>query len=92
MKYTPFYEVSPWPERFKAGWHNVDPEHKKEFIRLSIENGHMKEYYTALNLMGVKGPRWEDLSDEQRENIRQENNRYQQEMQAFGRSLSKGEL
>jgi TRAP-type C4-dicarboxylate transport system substrate-binding protein len=52
----------------------------------------MKEYYTALNLMGVDGPRWEELSDEQRENIRQENNRYQQEMQAFGRSLSKGEL
>lgn len=90
MKYTPFYELSPWPERFAAGWENVSAEHKKEFIRLSIEQGHKKEYYAALDLMGVEGPLWEELTDEQRENIRQENNRYQREMHEFGKLISEG--
>jgi 1,4-alpha-glucan branching enzyme len=90
MRYTPFYDESPWPERFEAGWHNIPTEQRKEFIRLSVEHGYKKDYYASLEWLGVEGPDWEDLSDEQRENIRAESRRYAQDMHAFGQALAQG--
>jgi predicted Fe-S protein YdhL (DUF1289 family) len=68
-------------------WNAMSPEEKRAFIRDSVERHHKEQYLWALECAGVAGPTWEDLTEEQRENIREENRRYQREMQEFGASL-----
>lgn len=92
MKYTPFYELSPWPERFAAGWENMSTEHRKEYVRLSIEHGHIKEYYAAQEWMGQDGPRWEELTEDQKEYIRNENREHWAYMNKLGQAIAEGNI
>ena len=67
---------------------------KYDFIRDGREKYHKNEYNSARDFMGNRDttPEWEDLTDIQRENIRVENRRYQQEMNDFGKMISKNHL
>lgn len=71
----------------KFDWDSMTDEQRAEFIRNSVERHHEQQYLAALGFYGKTGPAWADLTEEQRERIRQENHRYAQEMQAFGESL-----
>lgn len=56
--------------------------------KLKANTHYRREYESALEMAGVAdAPSWEDLTDEQRENIRLECIRYQQELNAFGNTL-----
>lgn len=68
-------------------WDEMTSEEKRAFIRESLERHHERQYLGALELLNRTGPAWADLTEEQRENIREENRRYAREMQAFGESL-----
>ena len=49
-----------------------------------------RSYEQACEFMGVENPTpWEDLTHEQRMNVREEAIRYQQEMNAFGDEIRK---
>lgn len=52
------------------------------------ERVHRKEYENAMQIAGVTGPTWDDLTEKQRQSIREENRRYWQEMQDLGSRLS----
>lgn len=71
----------------ELNWLLMSKEERQAFIKESIERHHKQRYMDALEFHGTVGPAWEDLTDEQRENIRQENRRYDREMQEFGESL-----
>jgi hypothetical protein len=75
-----------WYEKYPS-WENMTQDQKSEFIKQSVEESHKQQYYSALEWAGVDGPKWEDLTEEQRINIREENRSYQQEMHEFGKSL-----
>lgn len=70
-------------------WDDMSKEEKSIFIRQSVEFGYKKEYDIARSFRRVwdTTPEWEDLSEEQKENIRQATHKHAQEMQAFGASL-----
>ena len=68
-------------------WNTMSQEERRAFIDESLEKHHESQYLAALEFSGVKGPAWTELTDEQRERIREENRRYDREMQAFGESL-----
>lgn len=51
------------------------------------EQWHKQQYEQALASVNYKGPAWEDLSEQQRENIRQANQEYQASMNALGAEL-----
>lgn len=65
----------------------MTPDELKQHIVQATEAAHRREYESALALSGRQGPAWDDLTEEQRAAIREENRRYQREMQAFGESL-----
>jgi hypothetical protein len=50
---------------------------------------HKREYYSALAMYEKTGPKWEELTEEQRETIREENRRYWGEMNQLGEMLRK---
>lgn len=86
-----FYEVGEWADLLAEKHLSDYPREVKErFIRESIEDSHRREYYWALNFYNHEGPDWEDLTDEQRENIRKINRQHAQEMTALAQSLSQG--
>lgn len=62
------------------------------FVKESIEDGHRRKYYDALEFMQVSGPDWEDLTEEQRVTIRQKNDEYAREMHEFGKAISEGRI
>jgi hypothetical protein len=68
-------------------WDKMSVDEKQSFVRDSIEKHHERRYLDVLESVGRSGPTWADLTEEQRENIRQENRRYDREMQEFGESL-----
>lgn len=72
-----------WPE-----WHEMSDEQKSAFIKESINQSHKREYEWALELTGASGPAWEDLTQEQRDNVGKQVRAYNQEMREFGKSLS----
>jgi uncharacterized protein YrzB (UPF0473 family) len=78
-------------ERFANGWQNMDADHRKEFIRLSAEDGHEREYVSALKFTNVEGPDWNDLTQEQRASIRKLNTVHAQSMQSFGEAVASGD-
>jgi hypothetical protein len=55
-----------------------------------VEDSHRREYYGALEFYDREGPDWEDLTEEQRANIREINNQHAREMQEFGRMIAQG--
>jgi hypothetical protein len=69
---------------------NLTPENVTTTASERRERTHRREYESALEVAGVKGPPWEDLTEQQRENIRKANQEYWQEMQDFGESLRAG--
>ena len=87
-----FFHKSPWPERFEAGWENMLDDHKKEFIRLSIEDGYRREYHATLEHTGHEAPAWDDLTEEQRINIRQLQREHAQAMNDFGKAIASGDM
>lgn len=64
----------------------------RRFVRESMEDGYRREYYADLRWANVEGPDWEDLTDEQRENIREEQRKHAQAMQEFGKAIGSGSL
>lgn len=63
---------------------------RSRFFKESVEDGYRWEYYRALEWMNEEGPDWEDLSDEQRENIRNQQREHAQAMQNFGKAIASG--
>lgn len=88
-----FFEHGEWLEILAEK--NIN-EHTKEifsrFVRESIEDGYRWEYYRSLEFMSQEGPDWEDLTEEQRERIRQTQNEHARAMQAFGEAISSGNM
>jgi predicted Fe-S protein YdhL (DUF1289 family) len=73
-----------------TNWDLMSAEERSAFIRDSVENHHKAQYQQALaSRLGANAPSWEELTDQQRENIREENRRFAREMQEFGNSLRK---
>lgn len=92
MRYfTPFYETDEWVELLgEEGFLGLSQENKQRFMDCSVEDNHRRQYYAALGLAGYEGPAWEELTDEQRQNIREENDRYTKDINDLGRSLGRG--
>ncbi len=69
-------------------WDSLTKDQKHMFVRASAEKSH-KRRYDDVRALGNRAdlPTWEDLTPEQRTNIRAENQRYRQEMEAFGAEL-----
>jgi len=89
----PFYEHGDWIEILAEKSLRDQPEEiRKRFYREAVEDGYRKEYYASLNFMNERGLDWEDLTDEQRQGIREETNRYAREMHEFGKKLAAGEI
>lgn len=86
-----FFEYGEWAELLAE---KDLMDHPKEvfsrFVRESIEDGYRREYYAALEWADLEGLDWEDLSEEQRENIRKKSLEQAQAMDAFGRAIAKG--
>lgn len=70
-------------------WNLMTEEQKKEFMKESVEENHKSQYYASLKIFDFDGPKWEDLTEEQREHVREENRRYQREMNDLGNIISK---
>lgn len=57
----------------------------------TYDDGHKRQYEAALRSADVTdAPAWEDLTDEQRENIRAVNNQHQNFMDKLGVAISTG--
>ena len=63
---------------------------RMRFHKEASEDGYRWEYYRALEWMNETGPDWEDLTDEQRDNIRQHQREHAQAMQNFGKAIASG--
>ena len=79
-------------------WEFIKEEDDTVYIRKSVLNNapelnHKRQYDLIRGLHPeTKYPEWEELSDMQREAIRQENRRYALSMQNFGEKLRRGEM
>lgn len=72
------------------GWETLDSNMRKRFVRLSIERGYIRDYNYALELYERDGPQWYELTDEQRQTVRDLSREHAREMHEFGKSLAKG--
>jgi len=86
-----WFEESPWPELFEAGWENMSKENRQEFMRLSWYHHCKEEYERSLEWAGKDGPDWEDLTEEQRENVGKRIQENAQEMRELGKKIAKGD-
>ena len=69
----------------------MTPEERKAFIDGALERSHRAEYNNARIMAGREDlPEWDKLTEEQRENIRAENRRFQREMDDLGKQISQG--
>lgn len=86
-----FYEHGEWLKILADKPITKQPESVlKKFIRESIEDSHRWRYYRDLEFMEHQGPDWEDLTDDQRENIREILKKQDQAMQEFGKAIANG--
>lgn len=70
-------------------WDEMTDEEKKEFLKISKEEGWRKEWHDTLRIGGVvDGPSWDDLDDEKKEKFKKSVREYNKEMRDFGNSLS----
>ena len=92
FEFEPFYKSPEWQELLKDGYDSMSWEDKVRFVHCSVEDNHKREYYGALEFANAEGPAWEDLTDQQRANIREINDERAREMQEFGQSLARGEI
>lgn len=87
-----FYECGDWVELLKD---KPLKEHPRElfsrFVKESIEDSYRRDYYATLDWFNLEGPDWEDLTEEQRDNIRQEQIRHARDMQSFGNAIAGGD-
>jgi hypothetical protein len=87
-----FYDHGEWLELLKdTELTDLPKEMFNRFVRESIEDSYRREYYDALEWLGIDGPDWEDLTEEQRENIRKKKLEQAQAMDAFGRAIASGD-
>jgi hypothetical protein len=88
----PFYEFGDWIEILANVPLRQQPKDIfRRFVRESIEDSYRREYYIALVYMDVEGPDWEDLTDEVRKNIRNQQITHAQALQAFGVGIANGD-
>lgn len=88
-----FYEVGEWAELLaEKDLTDYPKEVLERFIHESIEDSHRHEYYWALEFYDHEGPDWEDLTEEQRENIRETSRAHAREMHEFGKQISQGTI
>lgn len=86
-----FFECGDWVDILAINNITEQPDEiHKRFFRESREDGYRREYYMTLNLTETEGPDWEDLTEGQRENIRQIQNQHAQDMHAFGHAIAAG--
>jgi len=86
-----FYEHGEWAEMLAIKDITEYPENVfKRFCREAVEDGYRREYYGALEFLGQEGPDWEDLTEEQRENIRVKQRDHAQAMHDFGLAVASG--
>lgn len=74
---------------------NQTPLTKEEIMEIVKEGrikAHKQQYEAALALYDRDGPPWEELTEEQQNNIMEENRRYWKEMQDLGERISRGEI
>lgn len=70
---------------------DMTPEERRAFIEGATERNHKREYDSARIIANRPDlPEWEDLTEDQRERVRAENVRFQEEMNSFGAQLSQG--
>jgi hypothetical protein len=72
----------------------LTPEEAKEAVAIGRELAHSREYEAAIHSVGMTetAPKWDELSDFQRETIREENRRYWKSMQDFGQLIAEGKI
>jgi predicted Fe-S protein YdhL (DUF1289 family) len=85
-----WFDAAPWPELFAAGWENMSEKNREKFMALSWYNHCKAEYERALEWSEVEGDAWEDLTDEQRENVGKRIQENAQKMQALGKKIASG--
>jgi len=86
--FTPFYKSQEWQKLLeKEGYMGLSEQDKIRFVNCAVEDGHKKEYYLSLEFYQREGPDWEDLTEEQRENIREINRQHAREMQELGKNI-----
>ncbi len=86
-----FYEHGEWAEMLAEKDITEYPEEVfKRFCREAVEDHHRREYYWALEFYDHEGPDWEDLTEEQRQNIRETNDAHAREMHEFRRMITQG--
>jgi len=84
-----FYEYGEWKKLLDETPIQDQPKDVyKQFIRDSIEDSYRLEYYRTLEWADHDGPDWEDLTDEQRENIKQIQLEHARDMHDFGIAIA----
>ncbi|KAA5604378.1 hypothetical protein F1188_16080 [Roseospira marina] len=68
-------------------WLNMNEAERRAFVAQAVEDDHKERYEEALVSAGRSGSAWEDLTDDQRERIRQINVQHVLRMREFGESL-----
>ena len=71
-------------------WEEMSSEERRLFVRQSTESHYRRGYDEARALRQVwdTTPEWDELTDEQRESIRETQRENAREMQEFGQSLA----
>lgn len=70
-------------------WEQMTADERKAFLAEAADRRHAREYEDAKALTGIDGPKWSELTEQQRQNIRAENARYAAEMQNLGELIKK---
>ncbi|SRR6056297_849728 len=87
-----FFEHGEWAEILAIKDLRDQPKDVfRRFCREAVEDGYRREYYDALEFMGQQGPDWEDLTKEQRENIREQQRENALDMQNLGQAIASGD-
>lgn len=86
-----FYEHGEWVFILeRTPFQDLSPEMVRRFVRESMEDGYRWDYYRTLEWANKEGPDWEDLTNEQRENIRESQREHARAMQDFGKAIASG--
>jgi hypothetical protein len=68
----------------------MTPEQIKQAVKVGKDLGHRREYENALAVAGRTGPDWNDLTEEQRERIREHNREFWKDMHDLGEEIRRG--
>lgn len=73
---------------FADDFRAMSPEERKAWMQEAAEREYKRNYEATLSWLGETGPAWEDMTEDQRSNIRAEIDRHAQEMHEFGKTLA----